>query len=195
MSVVNASQSTYGGRGRGRARGRPHNETQGTGRGRGNSTRHNDNQENDHERDQFIASFQLNILSSSAPVLVRNDIRKLGDNTYSARIIKEYFRNSNPHNINIRIVQIWKVHNVRDFAQFMQNNYDQVDNLMLWHGTSRSNLVSILQNNLQLPVSATHGHMFGSGIYFADRMSKSANYTDSSGPQVFLLCQVALGRK
>lgn len=77
----------------------------------------------------------------------------------------------------------------------MQNNYDQVDNMLLWHGTTRQNLVSILQNSLQLPVAATNGHMFGPGIYFADRMSKSARYTDKAGPEVFLLCQVALGKK
>lgn len=77
----------------------------------------------------------------------------------------------------------------------MQSGYDEVDNMLLWHGTSRKNLISILRNNLKLPVQATHGHMFGPGIYFADRMSKSANYTDPSGPNVFLLCQVALGRK
>lgn len=81
------------------------------------------------------------------------------------------------------------------YAQFMQNDYDKVDNMLLWHGTTRKNLVSILQNSLTLPVVATNGHMFGPGIYFADRMSKSAGYTDKSGPEVFLLCQVALGKK
>lgn len=87
------------------------------------------------------------------------------------------------------------MHNVGHYAQFMQNSYDEVDNMLLWHGTSRNNLVSILQNKLKLPVQATHGHKFGPGIYFADRMSKSAKYTDRNGPEVFLLCQVALGRK
>ena len=87
------------------------------------------------------------------------------------------------------------MHNVEHYAQFMQSNYNNVDNMLLWHGTTRSNLVSILQNSLKLPVYATNGHMFGAGIYFADRMSKSAGYTDQSGPEVLLLCQVALGKK
>ena len=149
----------------------------------------------DNDRDEFIATFDLNILSSSSPILTRNDIKKLDRNGYSDSIVRKYFRNSNPHNIDMRIVQIWQVHNVRDYARFMDQDFDKVDNRLLWHGTTRSNLVSILQNRLRLPVVATNGHMFGPGIYFADRMSKSANYTDQSGPEVFLLCQVALGRK
>lgn len=74
------------------------------------SSHPNENDEqNERERRQFIASFTLNISTASSPVLVRNDIRKLGNNCFSDRVIREYFQNSNPHNINIQIKQIWKV--------------------------------------------------------------------------------------
>lgn len=73
--------------------------------------------------------------------------------------------------------------------------YNEDDTMLLWHGTSRTNLASILQNSLKLPVVPRHGNWFGSGIYFADRVETSASFTDKFGPEVFLLCEVALGRK
>ena len=46
------------------------------------------------------------------------------------------------------------------------------------------------------PEAPSTGYMFGKGIYFADMVSKSANYcaTSSSNPTgLLLLCDVALG--
>lgn len=64
---------------------------------------------NQNEHDEFIASFQLNISVASSPILVRNGITKLWNGCYSAKMIKKYFDNTNPHNIDLQIVQIWKV--------------------------------------------------------------------------------------
>ncbi|VEL34422.1 unnamed protein product [Protopolystoma xenopodis] len=47
------------------------------------------------------------------------------------------------------------------------------------------------------PEAPVTGYMFGKGVYFADMVSKSANYcfTCSSSPEgMLLLCEVALGR-
>jgi poly [ADP-ribose] polymerase len=46
------------------------------------------------------------------------------------------------------------------------------------------------------PEAPVTGYMFGKGIYFADMVSKSANYccTSPSNPVgLMLLCEVALG--
>lgn len=46
------------------------------------------------------------------------------------------------------------------------------------------------------PEAPVTGYMFGKGIYFADMVSKSANYccTNKSKPTgLMLLCEVALG--
>lgn len=113
MNVNANSTSSNGGRGRTRARRRNKNR-----RNRSRSSASIDNYSNDNyeidedyeqERYEFIASFKLNISTASSPILARNDIRKLGNNCYSARMIKKYFKNSNPHDLNIRIVQIWNV--------------------------------------------------------------------------------------
>lgn len=123
MSVSTNAPSVYGGTGRGSSRGRGRGRGSGRGRGGNGSIRsrssiasrddtrnNNENDEqNERDRNEFIASFNLNISSTSSPVLVRNGITKLGDNCYSARMIREYFQNSNPHNINLQIKQIWKV--------------------------------------------------------------------------------------
>jgi hypothetical protein len=48
---------------------------------------------------------------------------------------------------------------------------------MLWHGTKKENLLSILLKGLKIkPPNAGHtGSLFGEAIYFADMFSKSFN--------------------
>lgn len=111
MMSVNANST----RARRRSRSQNHGQnrsqkrsTTGSGVSAGNRSNGN-NEGNEQDRNEFIASFQLNISTASSPILVRNGIRKLGDNCYSARMIRKYFENSNPHKVDIRIVQIWNV--------------------------------------------------------------------------------------
>ncbi|XP_057321273.1 poly [ADP-ribose] polymerase-like [Microplitis mediator] len=69
---------------------------------------------------------------------------------------------------------------------------------LLWHGSRTTNYAGILSQGLRIapPEAPVTGYMFGKGIYFADMVSKSANYCctnsqDSTG--LLLLCEVALG--
>lgn len=69
---------------------------------------------------------------------------------------------------------------------------------LLWHGSRLTNYVGILSHGLKIapPEAPSTGYMFGKGVYFADMVSKSANYcatssTNSTG--LMLLCEVALG--
>ncbi|KAM7298231.1 poly [ADP-ribose] polymerase 1 [Ixodes scapularis] len=69
---------------------------------------------------------------------------------------------------------------------------------LLWHGSRLSNYAGILSQGLRIapPEAPVTGYMFGKGIYFADMVSKSANYccTSPSNPVgLLLLCEVALG--
>ncbi|XP_022647178.1 poly [ADP-ribose] polymerase-like isoform X2 [Varroa destructor] len=69
---------------------------------------------------------------------------------------------------------------------------------LLWHGSRLSNFAGILSQGLRIapPEAPVTGYMFGKGIYFADMVSKSANYccTSPSNPMgILLLCEVALG--
>ncbi|XP_071539623.1 poly [ADP-ribose] polymerase 1 [Panulirus ornatus] len=69
---------------------------------------------------------------------------------------------------------------------------------LLWHGSRLTNFVGILSQGLRIapPEAPVTGYMFGKGVYFADMVSKSANYccTSRSNPVgLILLCEVALG--
>ena len=69
---------------------------------------------------------------------------------------------------------------------------------LLWHGSRLSNWVGILKDGLRIapPEAPCTGYMFGKGVYFADMVSKSANYCFASqdNPQgLLMLSEVALG--
>ena len=69
---------------------------------------------------------------------------------------------------------------------------------LLWHGSRLCNFVSILTNNLRIapPHVPANGYMFNKGLYFADSVSKSANYCFTNRQNniaVLALCEVALG--
>lgn len=79
-----------------------------------------------------------------------------------------------------------------------QNAYDCGKHHLLWHGSRLTNFVGILSSGLRIapPEAPVTGYMFGKGIYFADMISKSANYCCSSydNPKgCILLCDVSLG--
>lgn len=72
----------------------------------------------------------------------------------------------------------------------------------LWHGTSTSNLLSILHKGFYIPKGnqVVNGSMFGVGAYFADQSTKSLNYAAGywGGNRVkncyMFLADVALGK-
>ncbi|TKY62377.1 Poly of ADP-ribose polymerase 1 [Spatholobus suberectus] len=70
--------------------------------------------------------------------------------------------------------------------------------MLLWHGSRLTNFVGILSQGLRIapPEAPATGYMFGKGVYFADLVSKSAQYcyTDKKNPVgLMLLSEVALG--
>jgi poly [ADP-ribose] polymerase len=72
--------------------------------------------------------------------------------------------------------------------------------MLLWHGSRLTNWVGILSQGLRIapPEAPVTGYMFGKGVYFADMVSKSANYcmaSRTSTTAVLLLCEVALGEQ
>lgn len=90
-----------------------------------------------------------------------------------------------------------RIKRIIELKRFTENNCDYKDpNVnLLWHGTQTGNVAGILTNGFRLPV---HNGMFGRGVYFADRVSKSAQYCRVGGTRgttgVLFLCAVNLGR-
>jgi len=71
------------------------------------------------------------------------------------------------------------------------------ERLLLWHGSRSTNFAGILSQGLRMapPEAPVNGYMFGKGVYFADMMSKSANYCYASASNnigILLLCDVAV---
>lgn len=115
--------------------------------------------------------------------------------------IHDYVANSQPQSggYEIKIINILqispRVTAARDQHVPMKFNVNPETKdkfrMMLWHGTKKQHLTSILQNGLRLPTQLQGN--FGAGIYFADRVCKSFQYTDGRISSYLLLCEVMLG--
>ncbi len=114
--------------------------------------------------------------------------------------IHDYIERGQEHGYGIKVISIIRVvaaapnlANDSEIIDFNDNPQTKGQRrMMLWHGTKKRCLSNILQNGLRMPTYT--GQMFGPGIYFADRVSKSCNYCDRSAEGGFLLlCDVLVG--
>lgn len=99
------------------------------------------------------------------------------------------------NNYTLEVLEIFKVARSGEDERFQ---HQLPNHKLLWHGSRLMNFANILSNGLKVapPEAPVTGYMFGKGIYFADVVSKSANYclpdkTNNVG--LVLLCEVALG--
>ncbi|XP_050442642.1 poly [ADP-ribose] polymerase [Adelges cooleyi] len=115
-------------------------------------------------------------------------------------IIEQYIRNTHAEThgtYTLDIKDVFKV--VRSGEEKRFKPFKKLHNRkMLWHGSRVTNFAAILSQGLRIaPKEApVTGYMFGKGIYFADMVSKSANYcmaTHTNNSGLLLLCEVALG--
>ncbi|KAI3923415.1 hypothetical protein MKW92_030016 [Papaver armeniacum] len=85
-----------------------------------------------------------------------------------------------------------------EFDKFAPYREKLQNKMLLWHGSRLTNFVGILSHGLRIapPEVPSSGYMFGKGIYFADLVSKSAQYCRTSNWNplgLLLLSEVALG--
>jgi poly [ADP-ribose] polymerase 1 len=116
------------------------------------------------------------------------------------KTIQEFVNNTHAdtHNTYKLIVEdVFKVKREGEAARYKP--FKKLHNRqLLWHGSRLTNFVGILKNGLRIapPEAPATGYMFGKGVYFADSVSKSANYCFAS-PEfdagLLLLSEVALG--
>lgn len=111
-----------------------------------------------------------------------------------------YVRNTHAETHNMYDLDVEAIFKVRRSGE--EKRYKPFRKLhnrrLLWHGSRLTNYVGILSHGLKIapPEAPSTGYMFGKGVYFADMVSKSANYcvTSSANPTgLLLLCEVALG--
>lgn len=127
-------------------------------------------------------------------------IAPLDKTTDEFKLLEEYTRNTHAQthsNYTLDVEQIFKV--VREGEDKRYKPFRKLHNRrLLWHGSRVTNFAGILSQGLRIapPEAPVTGYMFGKGIYFADMVSKSANYccTNKTNPVgLLLLCEVALG--
>ncbi|XP_013185212.2 poly [ADP-ribose] polymerase isoform X1 [Amyelois transitella] len=131
---------------------------------------------------------------------LRTEITPLDRNSKEFKMIEEYTKNTHAatHSAyTLEIEEVFKV--VRDGEEKRYKPFKKLHNRrLLWHGSRVTNFAGILSQGLRIapPEAPVTGYMFGKGIYFADMVSKSANYCCTSKDKpvgVMLLCEVALG--
>ncbi|XP_037073152.1 poly [ADP-ribose] polymerase 1-like [Pollicipes pollicipes] len=116
------------------------------------------------------------------------------------RLLECYIKNthaSTHSNYTLELEQVFCVSRQGEASRYKP--FSKLHNKkLLWHGSRMANFVGILSQGLRIapPEAPATGYMFGKGIYFADMVSKSANYCFASrdNPRgLLLLCEVALG--
>ncbi|RVE52809.1 hypothetical protein evm_002466 [Chilo suppressalis] len=115
-------------------------------------------------------------------------------------IVEKYLRNTHAathSNYALEIQEAFKV--VREGEDKRYKPFKKLHNRrLLWHGSRTTNFAGIISQGLRIapPEAPVTGYMFGKGIYFADMVSKSANYCCTNAKNnvgLLLLCEVALG--
>ncbi|KAJ7536807.1 hypothetical protein O6H91_12G082200 [Diphasiastrum complanatum] len=128
------------------------------------------------------------------------ELQPLDDNKEEVAWISNYLKNTHAKthsNYTLEILQLFRVNRDGEAERFKSFS-DTPNRMLLWHGSRLTNWTGILSQGLRIapPEAPVTGYMFGKGVYFADMVSKSANYCCTSHAEpvgVLLLCEVALG--
>ncbi|EFN84955.1 poly [ADP-ribose] polymerase [Harpegnathos saltator] len=131
---------------------------------------------------------------------LKTDIDVLDKKSEEFKMIEQYVKNTHAATHTQYELEIEDVFVVK--RQGEEQRYKPFKKLpnrkLLWHGSRTTNFAGILSQGLRIapPEAPVTGYMFGKGIYFADMVSKSANYcctNSSNSTGLLLLCEVALG--
>ncbi|XP_047526673.1 poly [ADP-ribose] polymerase [Vanessa atalanta] len=131
---------------------------------------------------------------------LKAEITPLDKKSEEFEMILEYVRNTHAathSSYTLKVQEVFQV--VREGEEKRFKPFKKLHNRrLLWHGSRVTNFAGILSQGLRIapPEAPVTGYMFGKGIYFADMVSKSANYccTDKrNNVGLLLLSDVALG--
>ena len=117
------------------------------------------------------------------------------------KLVHEYITNTHASThsyYKLELTDVLELAREGETARFDAAKYNKDHNRqLLWHGSRLTNFVGILSQGLRIapPEAPVSGYMFGKGVYFADMVSKSANYCNArpGDEACLLLCEVALG--
>ena len=97
-------------------------------------------------------------------------------------IIGKYIKNTHAASHTKYQLQLQEIFSLFSEKEDQQFRKDLDNKYLLWHGSRLTNYVGILKEGLRIapPEAPSTGYMFGKGVYFADIVSKSANYCKAS---------------
>ncbi|CAM8931406.1 unnamed protein product [Rhodiola kirilowii] len=132
---------------------------------------------------------------------LRCHIGPLPHDSEDYKLIEKYLLNTHaPTHTewSLELEEVFALEREGESDQFASYRDKLKNKMLLWHGSRLTNFVGILSQGLRIapPEAPATGYMFGKGIYFADLVSKSAQYcfTDRKNPVgLMLLSEVALG--
>ncbi|XP_076289314.1 poly [ADP-ribose] polymerase-like [Lasioglossum baleicum] len=128
------------------------------------------------------------------------DIKVLDKKSNEYKLIEQYVQNTHAtthKQYDLEIEDVFVVKRSGEDSRYKP--FKKLPNRkLLWHGSRTTNYTGILSQGLRTAPSEAPvtGYMFGKGIYFADMVSKSANYcytNEENSTGLLLLCEVALG--
>lgn len=111
--------------------------------------------------------------------------------------ICDYIERTCVHGYPVRVREIFTVSVPAERRAFEHNQRGRKRVELLFHGTAGQHVRHILRSGLICPRTPSNGRMFGHGIYFANKVSKSTNYCSvrrRGMPHFLFLADVALGR-
>lgn len=132
---------------------------------------------------------------------LRCGISPLPHDSEDYRLIEKYLQTTHAPthtDWSLELEEVFSLEREGESDKFAPYREKLGNRMLLWHGSRLTNFVGILSQGLRIapPEAPATGYMFGKGIYFADLVSKSAQYcyTDRKNPVgLMLLSEVALG--
>ncbi|XP_035550505.1 poly [ADP-ribose] polymerase 1 isoform X2 [Juglans regia] len=129
------------------------------------------------------------------------DITPLPHDSEDYRLIEKYLLTTHApthKDWTLELEEVFSLERKGEYDKFAPYRERLKNRMLLWHGSRLTNFVGILSQGLRIapPEAPATGYMFGKGVYFADLVSKSAQYcyTDKKNPVgLMLLSEVALG--
>ncbi|CAG8767734.1 5571_t:CDS:1, partial [Acaulospora morrowiae] len=142
----------------------------------------------------------LNKLDSHYNSLHLERMVPLDHDSEEFKLLLKYIKNTQGATHNSYELEILDAFDIeREGERSRYEKYSKFHNrMLLWHGSRKTNFAGILSQGLRIapPHVPCTGYMFGKGVYFADCVSKSANYCYTNNRDnvgFMLLCEVACG--
>jgi poly [ADP-ribose] polymerase len=149
------------------------------------------------EHDETIT---INPLDAQYNTLKLERMEPLDHDSEEFRMVVHYVNNTHgtTHNqFRLEVMEVFDLERKGERERF-QPFLKLQNRTLLWHGSRKTNFAGILSQGLRIapPEAPVSGYMFGKGVYFADSVSKSAQYVHCSNRDnigLMLLNEVALG--